>query len=427
MELNDKNFIHNLVYVRDCYPKLIESILQTIIRALSPSNLMVVTGTPGMGKTTFLGYCYDFLKSMNVKVIAKHSITKCVLYNGAEEVVLNDVKLETLIGDGERYEYIFLVDASSGWIPAPLVSIIVVLFSSPSIKNKGHFSRNNSTYFLMPPWDKEELYMCLQRTQPKLYRDEDRFNVAYDRWGGSINLHIMESSAQARFEEFLCSPELDMMVEMVSTVELSTIVPTDLKVEYYQAFLFRFPDGRRLRFPSNQLATEAVAKYAKRKPELLMGLQGTMLGLAYEELVFRLLLCEDSTSLPCKNKNGVTTQLPVVQKVSKVSFFNSVTTPNVRGVLYRPTSSTNKGFDCILENFVFQITTNATHPKMDLSALDELIPIHRVKVVMITLTRNKRHFKIPIIKYGDKQVLKDDVYVYYFDFSTPAQIAIQSS
>ncbi len=68
------------------------------------------------------------------------------------------------------------------------------------------------------------------------------------------------------------------MVEMISNVELSRIVPTDIETKHFQLFLFRYRDHPKLRFPSVQLAIEAVEKYSTRKPELLLGLSGTLLG-----------------------------------------------------------------------------------------------------------------------------------------------------
>ncbi len=225
--------------------------------------------------------------------------------------------------------------------------------------------------------------------------------------------------AQSRFDDFLDSPELDMMIEMVSNVELSRIVPTDIKTKNFQLFLFRYPVHPKLRFPSVQLAIEAVERYSTRKPELLLGLSGMLLGPAYERFVFHKLLCKNSNFLPClvKSENREV-NIPGVQDVN---LFDKVVPSIVPGVLYRPKSPTNKGFDCILEEYVFQITTNVQHSKMDLSGLSRLIPIGTVKVACITLTRNKGGFKIPVNSYTDEMGLpqiisKKDVYMYYFDF-----------
>lgn len=419
-------FVQRKVYVRECYVPLMDSILKEILRNdFAQDSLVVVNGTPGMGKTTFLGYCYYYLKKSRIKVIAKPQKLKCIVYNGSVEFFLNTEAMDDLLSKSHEHEYILLLDSNSDWNPGVGVGYVVVLFTSPDVKNYGDFSSNSTTTMLMPPWDREELWNCFKLLKSSLATSRDDFNKAFVRWGGSISFHKRKAIAQERFKSFLASQELVMMVEMISNVELSKTVPTDVKTKHFQAFLFRHPDNPKFRFPSEQLSIEIADVYTEKmrsRPETLLGIHGTLLGVMYEAFVFKTLLCEGST-LPVKVKNQKEAIIDI-PSVSSVDNFSSLPSRILEGVLYRPKDRTNEGFDCFLGDVVVQITTNPRHRKLNLGRLQTLIPIQRVKVVIITFSRNQEHFKKPSIKYGmteagvEQSIEKEDVYMYYFDFGT---------
>ncbi len=406
LSLDHECFFNYEIFVRECYVQLLEKMLDVILKAnFEPSHLVAITGTPGMGKTTFLGFCYTFFKLYGIKVIAKHSSLNCIVYDGFKELVLTDKQVRSLLAKvkANKHKYIFLIDSNSGWTPVAGVGYIVILFASPDVNNFGHFSKNSATTILMPPWTSDELRSCFKMLSAKAVTNNRRdfytqlvadFDEAYARWGGSIHFHLHPEVAQERFTAFLRSEELVMMVELISNIEISKSVPTSLKTKFFQAFLFRYPSDPIFRFPSPQLTREIVHVYMEKvtkTPELLLGVQGTLLGLTYEAYVFKTLLCENSEllPLPVQNQNGGEEKIPVV---TSVEYYSDLPKEIVKGVLYRPNNCTNNGVDCFLEDFVIQITTNARHAKLNLGQLQSLISIHDVKVVLITLLRNKDDF-----------------------------------
>ncbi len=88
----------------------------------------------------------------------------------------------------------------------------------------------------------------------------------------------------------------------------------------------------------------------------------------------------------------------------------------VPGTLYRPYESNKKGFDCIINSYIIQISTSCRHKALHLDVLMKnfIEPIENWKVVYLTLSRNKSPIILPIV-HGLKEK-SPAVYLGFIDF-----------
>ena len=395
-------------------------------------RLLVIHGTPGIGKTTFIGFCCHFLRSTRGNIVAQVGFnTELYDRDGKKKPIDNVIEF---LSDTKLCEYIFLLDASSPSAVKTRTNAITVLFSSPSMENYGHFSRTSCCgWFLMPTWRKGELWECFRLVQPKLYENEGAFNEAFEVWGGSPQLHMFKSSVKQLFSTFLTTPELLDMVETVGDTDRFHLFTSD-RVKAYQCFLFRNPisesesepepGSQKLSFPTNHLTYRIIQVYRKKKPQCLFGLTGTALGIAYEYFMFKCVLCTGSALLPLSLTTLNRKRSSSIPSLKNVIVFKSddvFKNPLESNVVYQPIASNNMGYDCIVGNFLIQITVGKTHNALKMKVDQFIEPAGGWKVVFLTMTCNE--IVIPAIRGLKNFSKKRDVYIGRVDLQDEALIA----
>ncbi len=422
MEMSEEVFLSTDVYVRKCYPELFKRLLENIKYVLVTKladTLILFTGTPGMGKTTFIGYCFNQLRSTGLKFLVSIGSTTCK-YDGS--IIMSNTELNHLLSTSYQYEYIYLLDASSLRPPIPS-NAVTVLFASPKLANCGKFPRARMITMLMPPWHKEELRDCLKQVYE--VDNKQAFEEDYKLWGGSIGFHRLPPTRI--FDEFLNSNELIMMVDQIAATGWFSCQTEDKT--NYQSFLFRSPPvddtsehKQEISFPSPTLTARIVSSYCKRTTANIIGCDGTELGVKYEEFIFEKVLCFESKFLPMDvaNKKGLVATIPKVENVALFSN-SSYNIKASKHILHRPTEKNKTGYDALLGNFVIQITINPKHKSLNLGSVNRqcVEPTGGWKVLIITTHQN---LAVPSIK--ELKIAKEDVYIATVNFQDSAILAL---
>ena len=115
-------------------------------------------------------------------------------------------------------------------------------------------------------------------------------------------------------------------------------------------------------------------------------MQGTTLGRVYEQFLFKHVLVPNASPVIIEADND-----REELRISTIDFFNNKSTnlyPSA-GVLYRPVEPNKKVIDCVFEDKLIQITTSATHQKVDLSDVMKQFPANGWRAVFLTLPCNR--------------------------------------
>ena len=145
------SFSHEL-YVRDCWVEMYE-VMEDMLK--SGCQRIVVTGTPGIGKSQFLQYCMWRLAQKNEAFLHETFPQKVRMYSPGNFATYNydnipsglpylvDLEAETL----PYYDY-------ANWSP-----LFTAIFSSPNPNRfKSIIKMDNSVELIMPPWENEEIF-----------------------------------------------------------------------------------------------------------------------------------------------------------------------------------------------------------------------------------------------------------------------------
>jgi Cdc6-like AAA superfamily ATPase len=155
--------VSNVLYVRHCYHGIYEEIMeyvrdQSLVQALStlPCNIFL-TGTPGIGKTSFLLYfIHKLVKSKRPVVFGSKTNSKyfhCWDNDGLHRVV-SEGEIEKLRKDSANFFVMDSMEVSTTRGPC--------LVSSSPRDNIAHQFRKNAATFYMPPWNWDEIYQCYE-------------------------------------------------------------------------------------------------------------------------------------------------------------------------------------------------------------------------------------------------------------------------
>ena len=258
------SFLGDKFFVRSVYPILframIEDMKEMFTEKRSFSYYIRITGTPGMGKTTFIGFCFQLLRRL-CKVFARIHPNCCVkgVPGKDDTAIRSDLQMQTETVHSHIFDYILLLDADSTRKPS---NAHTVIFASPDVCNTAGFSSNRvHSIILMLPWEKEELWHCLRKANEK--SDRDAFDKCFERWDGSIDFHRNSDVAERKLQKFLQSEELFCFVEEVGNSSLNRMIDTHKITTNFQAFYFQYPpkedqyrltkDDPLVEFPSKQL------------------------------------------------------------------------------------------------------------------------------------------------------------------------------
>jgi hypothetical protein len=173
------------LFVRECYKIVFDALVNEIIiygkgYESYRSNKFGLSGTPGIGKSTFFSYIlYRFMTEdipWKPKRIIHQKETDFFCYDLERLTVVRNAK--DLISDPDAF---YVIDGSSS---TPSESFCFTLFiSSPRSKNfRSFFKQMKVIPWYFPIWTLEELSIC--RTECYDQADEERFQERFRVYGG---------------------------------------------------------------------------------------------------------------------------------------------------------------------------------------------------------------------------------------------------
>ncbi|CAN0448306.1 unnamed protein product [Ectocarpus sp. 12 AP-2014] len=167
LELADGTFfmgapkLRSKLFIRPCY----ESLSELILEGVNDGSMkkIVVTGTPGIGKSEFGFYLMYLLRGQGNTVILDR---KGFWYRFSDEGVA--------VGDLSEFRNAGYLYGSSTWYlsdpkdqPMELLGLPTVVLLSPWLSRANHFMNQAGSHrFYMPPWCLDELSGCRQAVFP---------------------------------------------------------------------------------------------------------------------------------------------------------------------------------------------------------------------------------------------------------------------
>lgn len=164
----------SLIYVRDCYPKLLKLCLEVISQPKTPH--LVIMGNPGVGLTYFGYFLLHRFARAAATVVYECSRSQTPILC-SENVVAVGTMLDFFGYLGER-DTIYIADDCR---PVD-VCAKTILLTSPNCDNWYQFAKDHCTIRYMPIWSKEEIHDCRSKLFPDLTAQQvDDF---FNKWGG---------------------------------------------------------------------------------------------------------------------------------------------------------------------------------------------------------------------------------------------------
>ena len=296
------------IYVRKAYTEILSIIREDIAefrryKAFKKSAIRI-TGTPGIGKSYFLGYVYHQLIKDNT-VIARAGNHTILSRPGDKYVKISGEAVEDYLKD----DVVFLVDPDTSYSPWPS-DAVTILFVSPSKKCVGNFPRVTLRNCYMPPWHKDELKDCIEKLYPYAL---DRFDERFKKWGGSIrsmcfsHTERAEKELQRSLESLLSNKTL---IDIINEVTDSCY--TKQEYDSWQWIVHRNPIENEegidyteytCSFPSQHIASLVADRIRNLKADWKTVGDPILLGRAYETHVSQVLFkVSANTHLPIRAK-----------------------------------------------------------------------------------------------------------------------------
>jgi hypothetical protein len=168
--------IGSSIYVRPCYPKLLEMSLSIVASEKHKTRHLIILGTSGIGKTYFGYFILLHLASAGATVVYE-SGTEASLY----------LFTPSSVKEGSRQDFLeylrspttyYIVDAAQ-----PLnVPAKTILITSNRREIWYQFSKTSCTLRYMPVWANKEVHICRSLMYPSL--SEKFVENLYSKWGG---------------------------------------------------------------------------------------------------------------------------------------------------------------------------------------------------------------------------------------------------
>ena len=412
------------LYVRRAYIEILPLLcgkIDGIREARMQLNSSVsITGTPGMGKSYFLGYVWCQLIMKGFRVVAR--VASGTLMSSEDGKHYEDITGKNV----KHYltmDTVYLLDPEKGYAP-PRTEALTVLFVSPSIERLGDLKRVGMCSIYMPPWSRDELHDCVKKLYPLAL---DEFDDRYKIWGGSLrSMRLDEKGLEEQLEDFLESPDLINIVNIIGATKY-------LKKEQqeYQWAVHRLPiqseDGGtnyeecNYDFPSRYIGEKVMEKINHLCVDWKTKPASGLLGRAYEWHVLKVLFAiSERDYLPVQAQPvGSGATAPVnIEAVRYHKLFSSkqhIKKPDER-TLYIPSEPNRPGIDFVMPPWVFQVTIAKSHSAKRLNELFEKFPsVKKWKACFIVPTAVLDVFTLPRLSLYPKIVEK---YILPFDFNS---------
>jgi len=435
--LNNRSEInkHGRLVVRPFYHDLCESILKTI---KDDAFLRIyVTGTPGVGKSTFRNYlAWEILQNFrNLSAAVRIAMHKgghdsfyllCLEKDGSFRVELWRI-VDTILARGEfklGVNFFGLSDVSKGNVEnCDAFSGASVMFSSPNKNAWAQGGKEDCKFFFMPLWEEEEL--CRFDNPARMYKERfDKYGgVARVVWGSDYTVQLHESRLNEAVADF--KDMQAFQVEFNSPSEKSHRF-VYLMVEKDDKNAYMFESTPRLLIPTRHLVNIVADKYIYGALDVIRNMfdlqHPSVNGILFEGVALRLI---EKHALSCTfhvHRSTVGVQFPLMKgdfmKIPEVletvyfddkDFLKVITTKI--NVLALPKSQYFAGFDGAIvfqtinsktkqnENYLafLQVTTADKHP-LSAKGLQILVAAHASKI-QIQDEPTKLFFKKIIIIY----------------------------
>ncbi|TMW57981.1 hypothetical protein Poli38472_013455 [Pythium oligandrum] len=195
------------IYVRHCYPQLLDHCWKVIHDESTGIPHIVVLGNPGIGKT-FFGYLIllHLARRGSTVVYETRARKRCYLFTSGKAFIGSQSDFEDILRKPTTY---YIVDAvEPTYYPAK-----TILLTSPRRSVWYEFSKTKCRTCFMPVWSSAELMKC----RDLVYRDVSDVTVAdcFRRWGG-IARYVL---AYANFRD-----QQDMLEKAIAAVDLDVLV-----------------------------------------------------------------------------------------------------------------------------------------------------------------------------------------------------------
>ena len=229
------------IYVRKAYKDLYEIIFTRVCQTLSQSHRIVgvgsrITGTPGVGKSTFLLYVAKQLEETTLEFVIT-IVGRSYVYNRTNRKH-SEISYDELQKYISNFNCIHLYDPGRHKVNFTSEhNAYIVLFASPSQENMGCFHSKFVLSFLMPPFGLHEIQTCLTECNyVKAFTDDH--TKRFDKWGGLPDL-IIGDDIQAS-----CNQTLDQFLKRVDVLDFfkkTTENMLHMEITDHQFLLLRYP------------------------------------------------------------------------------------------------------------------------------------------------------------------------------------------
>ena len=285
----------NALFIRDSYKELYALIVDSFM-----DKDVIVTGTPGIGKTLFLVYFLMRYMRENAEftvLFCKHSSETYVYFDncndGPVELQHMTQDLEYMLENGDL---LLLVDAASSSEVYRTGNCRVIVATSPNISNYEDILKDcNPVLLHMPVWSSEELLQACVKISSYGALTEAVVNERFEIWGGIARL-VFEPDDEIYTEK--CA----LLDKHISSVTPKTIFKDFSRVDtgkeshqiFHQHLVGDSFTNYVLRFASDYVKSkvckqvlntecemEWLMRSARKVPEL-----GALRGLLFEPFVF---------------------------------------------------------------------------------------------------------------------------------------------
>ena len=202
-----KESIGSSIYIRPCYPKLLETTLAIVESA--ETRHLIILGNPGIGKTYFGYFLMLHLARSGATVIYESFLVRGLMYLFTPHGVYkgNRIQFDEFLALRTTF---YIVD---GMTPVD-VDARTILLTSLRREIWHQFSKTSCDLRYMPVWSKEELFSCRSMLFSSI--PEAVVENLYLKWGGiaryALKLALVEEQ-QALLNEALDISNIDSVVE----------------------------------------------------------------------------------------------------------------------------------------------------------------------------------------------------------------------
>ena len=289
----------NLV-VRDCYVKMFKEMGQWFKE--KPAGLFVVTGTPGIGKSVFMGYVAARLAANNIPFVIQRGPNFWSRDKGGPVVKHGKVEPEELL---QRREVVFLFDPFDATSDLKMLREVgrTIIFTSPSMKSYNAVWKQLEyrTRRFMPIWSLEELQKHCQELFPP-ERTEDEVKKVYEDLGGSLrwlrrNL-VQGETAEKILKDYIKDRSGDKLLD---AARKAAMCPEEMSaIDSHLSYLFPIHSetpfkNPKVSFLDSEVATkmfaaevetwDQVTRIGLVRTMLNLGSMGTFIGKVWETVV----------------------------------------------------------------------------------------------------------------------------------------------